>query len=116
MLTIGPEGLVHRHRKLMPTMQERLFHGVGAGDDLAAVELPGIGRVGGLICWENRMPLPRYAGYEDGPRLWGAPTADDSGGGLGSMRHIAIEAGAYVVSVPQYIPASASPDAFPVPL
>jgi nitrilase len=116
MLTIGPEGLVHRHRKLMPTMQERLFHGVGAGDDLAAVELPGIGRVGGLICWENRMPLARYAVYEHGPQIWVAPTADDSEGWLVSMRHIAIEAGAYVVSVPQYIPASAFPDDFPVPL
>jgi len=116
MLTLGPEGLVHRHRKLMPTMQERLFHGVGPGDDLAAVELPGIGRVGGLICWENRMPLARYAVYEHGPQIWVAPTADDSEGWLVSMRHIGIEAGAYVVSVPQYIPAAAFPDDFPVPL
>jgi len=116
MLTLGPEGLVHRHRKLMPTMQERIFHGVGAGDDLEAVELPGIGRVGGLICWENRMPLARYAVYEHGPQIWVAPTADDSEGWLVSMRHIAIEAGAFVVSVPQYIPAAAFPDDFPVPL
>jgi len=116
MLTIGPEGLVHRHRKLMPTMQERMFHGVGAGDDLAAVDLPGIGRVGGLICWENRMPLARYAVYEHGPQIWVAPTADDSEGWLVSMRHIAMEAGAYVVSVPQYIPAAAFPEDFPVEL
>src|SRR3954453_20930384 len=116
MLTLGPEGLVHRHRKLMPTMQERVFHGVGAGDGLAAVDLPGIGRVGGLICWENRMPLARYAVYEHGPQIWVAPTADDSEGWIASMRHIAIEAGAYVVSVPQYIPAAAFPDDFPVPL
>ena len=116
MLTLGPEGLVHRHRKLMPTMQERIFHGVGAGDDLEAVDLPGIGRVGGLICWENRMPLARYAVYEHGPQIWVAPTADDSEGWLVSMRHIAIEAGAYVVSVPQYIPAAAFPKDFPVPL
>jgi nitrilase len=116
MLTLGPEGLVHRHRKLMPTMQERVFHGFGAGDDLEAVELPGIGRVGGLICWENRMPLARYAVYEHGPQIWVAPTADDSEGWLVSMRHIAIEAGAYVVSVAQYIPAAAFPDDFPVGL
>ena len=32
------------------------------------------------------------------------------------MRHIAIESGAFVVSVPQYIPASAFPDDFPLPL
>jgi len=116
MLTLGPEGVVHRHRKLMPTMQERVFHGFGAGDDLAVCDLEGVGRVGGLICWENRMPLARYAVYRQGPQIWVAPTADDTDGWLASMRHIAIESGAFVVSVPQYIPASAFPDDFPVPL
>ena len=116
MLTLGPEGVLHRHRKLMPTMKERVFHGFGAGDDLAVCELEGVGRVGGLICWENRMPLARYAMYRQGPQIWVAPTADDTDGWLASMRHIAIESGAFVVSVPQYIPASAFPDDFPVPL
>jgi nitrilase len=115
MVTIGPGGLVAKHRKLMPTQHERLFHGVGAGDDLVVVETP-MGRVGGLICWENRMPLARYALYKQGPQIWVAPTADDSDGWLASMRHIAIESGAFVVSVPQYIPRSAFPDDFPVEL
>jgi nitrilase len=116
LLLLGPDGLVHRHRKLMPTMHERIFHGIGAGDDLAVCELPGIGRVGGLICWENRMPLARYAVYRGGPQIWLAPTADDTDGWLASMRHIAIESGAFVVSVPQYIPSAAFPADFPVPL
>ena len=47
LLVIGGEGVLHRHRKLMPTMHERVFHGVGAGDDLGVVELPGSARVGG---------------------------------------------------------------------
>jgi nitrilase len=115
LVIVGPEGVLHKHRKLMPTMHERIFHGVGAGDDLGAVETPA-GRVGGLICWENRMPLARYAVYRGGPQIWVAPTADDSDGWLATMRHVAIESGAYVVSVPQYIPASAFPDDFPVPL
>jgi nitrilase len=115
MLTIGPSGLVAKHRKLMPTQHERLFHGIGAGDDLTVVDTP-LGRVGGLICWENRMPLARYALYRQGPQIWVAPTADDSDGWLASMRHIAIESGAYVVSVPQYIPRSAFPDDFPATL
>jgi nitrilase len=115
LLVLGPGGLLLRHRKLMPTMHERLFHGIGAGDDLAAAETP-LGRVGGLICWENRMPLARYAVYRSGPQIWVAPTADDSDGWLASMRHIAIEAGAFVVSAPQYIPASAFPDDFPLEL
>ena len=115
LLLLGPDGLLHKHRKLMPTMHERLFHGIGAGDDLAVTETS-IGRVGGLICWENRMPLARYALYRGGPQIWVAPTADDSDGWLASMRHIAIESGAYVVSVPQYIPAAAFPDDFPADL
>ncbi len=116
LLIIGPEGLVSRHRKLMPTMHERVFHGVGGGDDLDVVDLPGIGRVGGLICWENRMPLARWEVYKGGPQIWLAPTADDSEGWIASMRHIAIEAGAFVVSAPQFIPAAAFPADFPIPL
>jgi predicted amidohydrolase len=116
LLIIGPGGVVHRHRKLMPTMHERVFHGVGAGDDLDVTALPAIGRVGGLICWENRMPLARWALYQGGPQIWVAPTADDSDGWIASMRHIALESGAFVVSIPQYIPASAFPADFPVPL
>ena len=112
---IGPDGILHKHRKLMPTMQERIFYGIGAGDDLAVVETA-FGRVGGLICWENRMPLARYQVYREGPQVWLAPTADDSDGWLASMRHIAIESGAFVVSAPQYIPAAAFPADFPVPL
>ena len=60
------------------------------------------------------MPLARYAVYRGGPQIWVAPTADDSDGWLASMRHIAIESGAFVVSVPQYIPAAAFPSDFPV--
>jgi nitrilase len=112
---IGPDGILHKHRKLMPTMQERIFHGVGAGDDLGVVETAA-GRLGGLICWENRMPLARYSLYRAGPQIWLAPTADDSDGWLASMRHIAIESGAFVASIPQYIPAAAFPPDFPVPL
>jgi nitrilase len=115
LLLIGPRGLLSKHRKLMPTHHEKLFHGIGAGGDLEATETP-LGRIGGLICWENRMPLARYAVYRSGPQIWLAPTADDSDGWLASMRHIAIESGAYVVSVPQYIPRSAFPDDFPAKL
>src|SRR5437588_7537708 len=109
------DGRLHRQRKLMPTHHERLFHGIGAGDDLGVVQTQH-GRLGGLICWENRMPLARYAVYREGPQIWVAPTADDSDGWLASMRHIAIESGAFVVSAPQFIPAAAFPADFPVPL
>ncbi len=115
VLLLGPEGLLWKHRKLMPTHHERLFHGIGAGEDLQAAETP-IGRIGGLICWENRMPLARYAMYRSGPQIWVAPTADDTDGWLATVRHVAIESGAFVVSVPQYIPRSAFPGDFPAEL
>jgi nitrilase len=116
LLIVGAGGLLHCHRKLVPTMHERVFHGAGGGDDLQPVDVPGIGRVGGLICWENRMPLARWQVYTGGPQIWVAPTADDSEGWIASMRHIAIESGCFVVSAPQYIPTSAFPDDFPLPL
>jgi nitrilase len=115
LLLIGPTGLLWKHRKLMPTHHERLFHGLGRGDDLHVTETP-LGRVGGLICWENRMPLARYAVYRGGPQIWVAPTADDSDVWIANMRHIAVESGAFVVGAPQYIPGAAFPDDFPVEL
>lgn len=115
LLLLGPDGVELKHRKLVPTHQERLFHAFGAGDDLDVADTP-LGRVGGLICWENRMPLARWSLYRQGPQIWIAPTADDSDGWLASVRHIAIESGAFVVSAPQYIPRSAFPDDFPLEL
>lgn len=115
LLVLGSGGVLSRHRKLMPTHHERLFHGVGAGDDLVVVDTP-VGRIGGLICWENRMPLARAVVYRGGPQIWVAPTADTSDGWQATMRHLALESGAFVVSAPQLIPASAFPDDFPVRL
>jgi nitrilase len=115
MVLMGPEGLLSKHRKLMPTMHERVFHGIGSGQDLDVAETP-LGKVGGLICWENRMPLARYELYRQGVQIWAAPTADDSSGWQSSMSHIAIESGAFVISVPQFIPASAFPKDFPIEL
>jgi nitrilase len=62
------------------------------------------------------MPMARYALYRQGVQIWVAPTADDTDGWAASMRHIAIESGAFVVSVPQWIPRSAFPEDFPLEL
>lgn len=115
LLLLGPDGVLVKHRKLVPTMHERLFHGHGDGMDLDVADTP-LGRIGGLICWENRMPLARYELYTKGVQIWLAPTADDSDGWLATMRHIAIESGAFVISVPQYIDRGSFPDDFPVKL
>ncbi len=115
LLLLGPGGLVLKHRKLMPTHHERLFHGIGAGTDLRVADTP-VGRIGGLICWEHRMPLARYAIYQGGPQLWVAPTMDDSDTWLALMRTIAYESGASVISVCQYIHGGQFPKDFPFKL
>jgi len=111
-LLLGPTGLLSKHRKLMPTYQERLFHGMGDGDDLHVVDTP-VGRIGGLVCWEHRMPLARYAVYRGGPQIWVAPTMDDRDIWRALMRTIAYESGAWVVSVCQYIHGRDLPEGIP---
>ncbi len=113
LVVIGPNGVLHVHRKLMPTKHERMFHGFGTGDDLRVVETP-FGRVGGLICWENRMPLARYLVYRGGPQIWVAPTADSSDGWIALLQTIAIESGAHVIGAPQFVDRRAFPADFPI--
>jgi predicted amidohydrolase len=114
-VVLGPSGVLHVHRKLMPTKHERMFHGLGDGTDLRVVETP-FGRVGGLICWENRMPLARYQVYRGAPQIWVAPTADTSDGWIALMQTIAIESGAHVIGAPQYVERAAFPTSFPTAL
>ena len=96
-LVIGTDGEVrNRHRKLMPTNPERMVWGFGDASGLNVVDTP-CGRVGTLICWENYMPLARYALYAQGVEIYVAPTYDSGDDWIGSLRHIAREAGCWVV-------------------
>ena len=114
LLVYDPSGtLVLHHRKLMPTNHERLVWGLGNAEGLEAVQTP-IGRVGGLICWENLMPLARFALYEDGIEIYLAPTADDTEDWHDSIRHIARESRAFVVSPSVFQRASSYPDDVPL--
>lgn len=90
-----------KHRKLMPTASERLIWGFGDGSTLPVLETQ-VGRVGALICWENRMPLLRTAMYGKGIELYCAPTADSRPSWLASMTHIALEGGCFVLSANQF--------------
>jgi len=87
-----------KHRKLIPTGGERLVWGQGDGRSLRVYDTP-IGKIGGLICWENFMPLARNRLYESGIQIWAAPTWDKSENWLLSMRHIAREGGVFLISV-----------------
>ena len=56
-LYFGPDGdLLGKHRKLMPTGSERTVWGMGDGSTLPVIDTP-FGRLSGLTCWENYMPL-----------------------------------------------------------
>jgi nitrilase len=110
LLLYSPTGeLALHHRKLMPTNHERLVWGLGDGTGLEAIQSD-LGKVGGLICWENLMPLARFALYESGVEVYLAPTADDSEGWHDSIRHIARESRAFVLSSCVFQRASSYPD------
>lgn len=97
LLYIGPDGRVlGRHRKLVPTTAEKLVWGRGDGSDLEVYSLP-FGRLGGLICWENYMPLARYALSAWGAQFHAAPTWDRGEPWLSTMRHVAKEGRAFVL-------------------
>jgi nitrilase len=113
LVTIGPDGaILNRHRKLVPTNPERMVWGQGDGSGLR-VARTGIGRLGGLICWENYMPLARFALYAEGVEIYVASTWDSGDGWLSTMRHIASEGRCWVLGSGCAIRASDIPADFP---
>jgi len=110
---IGSNGkLLNRHRKLMPTNPERMVWGFGDASGLRVVETD-CGKVGSLICWENYMPMARYALYAQGVEIYVAPTWDSGDTWISSMRHIAMEGACWVIGSGSAIKASDIPRSFP---
>ncbi|MEQ6916199.1 carbon-nitrogen hydrolase family protein [Halomonas aquatica] len=113
VVVIGPDGrLLNRHRKLMPTNPERMVWGMGDASGLRVVETP-VGRLGSLICWESYMPLARYALYAQDLEIFINPTWDSSDACLATLRHIAREAGCWVIGTATAIQGSDIPASFP---
>lgn len=112
-LYFGPDGaLLGKHRKLMPTGSERTVWGMGDGSTLPVIDT-GYGRLSGLTCWENYMPLARFYLYAQGVDLWAAPTLAQGDGWVASMRHIAREGRCYVVGVNPCLHVDQIPTDFP---
>lgn len=98
ILFIDDKGkILGKHRKLMPTNCERIVWAQGNGSTLKSYDTSA-GKIGGLICWENLMPLARTAIYESGAQILASPTWDKGPDWLGSMQHIAREGGLFVLS------------------
>lgn len=113
VVVIGPDGtLLNRHRKLMPTNPERMVWGMGDASGLRVVDTPA-GRLGSLICWESYMPLARYALYAQGLEIFINPTWDNGEVCLATFRHIAKEAGCWVIGTATALQGSDLPEDFP---
>jgi nitrilase len=113
VVVIGPDGgLLNRHRKLMPTNPERMVWGFGDASGLKVLDTP-CGRIGALICWENYMPLARFALYALGIEIYIAPTYDSGDKWIGTLQHIAREGGCWVVGSGMAFRAGDIPDTVP---
>lgn len=106
----GPDGMIlNLHRKIKPTASERLIWGEGDGTTISTVPTD-LGAIGGLICWENLMPLARTALYNQGVELYLAPTADSRESWQATIRHIALEGRCFVLSCNQFVTKADYPD------
>ena len=110
LLYFGPDGRLRgKHRKLKPTAAERLIWGEGDGSTLTVLDTE-FGRIGGLICWENYMPLARMAIYGKGVEIYLAPTADARDTWQATLRHIACEGRCFVLGCNQFVTKAMYPD------
>ncbi|HUJ07323.1 MAG TPA: carbon-nitrogen hydrolase family protein [Streptosporangiaceae bacterium] len=113
VLYFSPLGeLAGRHRKLVPTGSERTVWGIGDGSTLQVIDT-GLARIGGLICWENYMPLARFHLYAQGVQVWLAPTLASGDGWIATMRHIARENRMFVIGVNPVLHEDQVPAGFP---
>ena len=113
LLYFGPDGrFMGKHRKLKPTGAERLIWGEGDGSTLTVLDTS-FGKLGGLICWENYMPLARTALYAQGVELYVAPTADSRDTWQATLRHIACEGRCFVLGCNQFVTKAMYPHDLP---
>ena len=113
VVLIGPDGSVlNRHRKLVPTNLERMVWATGDAAGLRVTETA-VGRIGGLICWENYMPLARFAVFAQGCEIYVAPTWDSGDRWLATMRHIAAEGRCWVIGTGSAMRGKDIPKDFP---
>jgi len=108
----GPDGApLGVHRKLVATGGERLVWAQGDASTLSVFDTP-VGRIGALTCWENYMPLARFAMYAQGVQVYLAPTWDRGEPWGSTLRHIAREGGVYVVGCGMALRRADIPDRF----
>ena len=108
MVYLSPKGILGVHRKIKPTGTERIIWSEADGEDLVTFDTE-VGQLGGLICWENYMPLARMSMYQKGVEIYIAPTADSREEWIITMRHIALEGRCFVLGCNQFFTKSMYP-------
>ncbi|WP_339726093.1 carbon-nitrogen hydrolase family protein [Maribacter stanieri] len=112
ILYISPtDGFLGVHRKIKPTGSERIIWSEDDGKSLVSFDTK-IGKLGGLICWENYMPLARMSMYQKGVEIYIAPTADSREEWTSTMKHIALEGRCFVLGCNQYYTKSMYPEKY----
>ncbi|MEP2239156.1 MAG: carbon-nitrogen hydrolase family protein [Maribacter sp.] len=112
MLYISPtDGFLGVHRKIKPTGSERIIWSEDDGKSLVSFDTK-IGKLGGLICWENYMPLARMAMYQKNVEIYIAPTADSREEWTSTMKHIALEGRCFVLGCNQFYTKSMYPEKY----
>ena len=112
MLYLSPtKGLLGVHRKIKPTGTERLVWAEAGAESLVTCDTK-IGKLGGLICWENYMPLARMAIYSKGVEIYIAPTADSREQWTATMQQIALEGRCFVLGCNQFMTKSMYPEKY----
>jgi len=115
IMTIDQQGkLVHHHRKLMPTYNEKLIHALGDGAGLHAIDTE-LGRIGSLICWEHWMPLARQAMHDQAEDIHFALWPHVIDRHLLASRHYAFEGRCYVIAVGQILQTKNFPETMKIP-
>ena len=112
LLYFGKDGsLLGKHRKLKPTGLERYIWAESDGSTLTTLDTE-MGKIGGLICWENYMPLVRMSMYNKGVEIYLAPTADSRESWQSTIQHIALEGRCFVLAANQFVRKSDYPAGF----
>ena len=114
-LTIDATGeIINHHRKLMPTYGERLVWGPGDAVGVGAVD-SAVGRVGGLICWEHWMPLPRQLMHNSGEQIHVCAWPGVHEMHQIASRHYAFEGRCFALAAGLLMPARDLPAEFDLP-
>lgn len=107
-------GILSAHRKMKPTYTERTVWADGDAHGLRVHQMSGGARVGGLNCWENWMPLARFALYSGGEDIHVLAWPGSKWGTELITRMVAFEGKVFAINASGLLDAADVPEDFPL--